>query len=260
VLPGANLRAPVSPAQPGEGTWHVSGLGSHAFPWPMARTRVRPDASRADRWVNLARIDARRVTLSPPDAREGLVARFVGGAFERDAGALRLTMTTGLSGPRWSIATQGDGLRGEPLRAGMSVLRGAGIDGEGFLVIAVTDRAAPDLVQRALDLAGCGPTRIALGDTVLSLPTGQGVLGESAPATSVATLALTARAWTGTRRLFPEVTPVGPGVWTPPMQRRVRYERNPDQEGTMRVNIVGGTPLVVPVRGWTPPDAGTPAH
>jgi hypothetical protein len=40
------------------------------------------------------------------------------------------------------------------------------------------------------------------------------------------------------------------------MQRRVRYERNPNQEGTMRVNIVGGTPIVVPIRGWTPPDAG----
>jgi hypothetical protein len=259
TLPGEPLRPAVAPAQQGEGTWHVSGLGAHAFPWPMARTRVRPDPARADRWVNLARVDARRVTLAPPDAAQGVVARFVGGSFSRTPGATRLTMTTGTSGPRWSIATQGDGLAGEPLRAGMSVLRGAGIDAEGYLVIAVTDRAAPDLVQRALDLAGCGPTRIALSDTVLALPTGQGVLGESAPATSVATLSLVSRAWTGARRIFPEVTPVGPAVWTPPMQRRVRYERNPDQEGTMRVNIVGGTPLVVPIRGWSPQDGGAPA-
>lgn len=260
TLPGEPLRPPVTPAQQGEGTWHVNGLGTHAFPWPMARTRVRPDPARADRWVNLVRIDPRRVTLAAPDTRDGLVARFVGGSFSRTPGATRLTMTTGNNGSRWSIATQGDGLAGEPLRAGMSVLRGAGIDSEGYLVIAVTDRAAPDLVQRALDLAGCGPSRIALSDTVLTLPTGQGVLGESAPATSTPTLALVSRAWTGARRIFPEVTPVSPSVWTPPMQRRVRYERNPDQEGTMRVNIVGGSPVVVPIRGWSAPDAGGPAH
>jgi hypothetical protein len=190
-----------------------------------------------------------------------VVARFVGGSFVRTPGAMRLTMITGNNGPRWSIATQGDGLAGEPLRPGMSVLRGAGIDSEGYLVIAVTDRAAPDLVQRALDLAGCGPNRIALTDAVLTLPTGQGVLGESAAATHGATLSLVSRAWTGARRIFPEVTPVGPAVWMPPMQRHVRYERNPDQEGTMRVNIVGGTPIVVPIRGWTPPDAGAaPGH
>jgi hypothetical protein len=138
----------------------------------------------------------------------------------------------------------------------MSVLRGAGIDSEGYLVIAAADRATPDLVQRALDLAGCGPERIALTDTVLTLPTGQGVLGESAAANRTATLSLVARTWTGARRIFTEVTPVSPSVWMPPMQRRVRYERNPNQEGTMRVNIVGGTPIVVPIRGWTPPDAG----
>jgi hypothetical protein len=261
TLPGEPLRPPISPAQQGEGTWHVNGLGEHPFPWPMARTRVRPDPARADRWVNLVRIDARRVTLAAPDAAQGVVARFVGGSFARTPGATRLTMTTGNSGPRWSIATQGDGLAGEPLRPGMSVLRGAGIDSEGYLVIAAADRAAPDLVQRALDLAGCGPNRIALTDAVLTLPTGQGVLGESAAATHTATLSLVSRAWTGARRIFTEVTPVGPAVWTPPMQRRVRYERNPNQEGTMRVNIVGGTPIVVPIRGWTPPDAGaTPGH
>jgi hypothetical protein len=257
VLPGEPLRPPVTPAQPGEGVWQVGGLGTHPFPWPMARTRVRPDPSRPDRWVNLARIDVRRVQFAPPDAREALVARFVGGTLTRAPGSLRLTMTTGLSGPRWSIATAGDGLAGEPLREGMSVLRAAGIDAEGYLVLAATDRAMPDLVQRALDLAGCGPVRIALADTVLTLPDGQGVLGESASTTLEPTLALTAREWTGARRIFSEVTPVSPSVWTPPMQRRVRYERNPDQQGTMRVNIVGGEPIVVPIRGWTPPDAGT---
>jgi hypothetical protein len=256
VLPGAPLPPQVQPAQPGEGAWRVSGLGEHPFPWPMARTRVRPDPARADRWVNLARLDPRRVTLSPPDAPEGVVARFVGGALERGAGPLRLSMQTGLAGPRWHIGTEGDGLRGQPLAAGMSVLRGAGIDHDGFLVIAVTDRAAPELIQRALDLAGCGTDRIAWSDSVLVLPNGQGVLGESASAASAPVLSVTSRTWTGARRLFPEVTPVGPGTWMPPMQRRVRYERNPDQEGTMRVNIVGGTSLVVPVRGWTPPDAG----
>jgi hypothetical protein len=258
VLPGAPLRASIAPALPNEGTWHVAGLGDHPFPWPMARTRLRPDPALADRVVNMVRVDPRRVSLAPPDTHDSIVARFVGGSIARSAGQLRLTMLQSTSGLRWSIGTAGDGIAGTALSAGMSPLRAAGIDAEGYLVIAATDRATPDLLQRALDSAGCGPVRIVLSDAVLALPSGAGVLGESVSATQAPTLALTLRPWLGAVRRFEEVVPVPPNVWMPPMQRRVRYEHNPDQEGTIRVNVLGGSPLVLPLRGWTPPDAGTP--
>ncbi|MDP3274510.1 MAG: hypothetical protein Q8Q09_04895 [Deltaproteobacteria bacterium] len=257
VLPGPAISPPISPALPGEGTFHVQGLGTQPFPWPMARTRLRPDPTQPDRSVNLLRIDPRRVRLAPADTREPLVARFVGGAVARGAGAPRVTMSRTVQGPRWVIGTEGDGLAGETLAPNAAVLRGAGIDREGYLVLAVTDRAVAGVISQALDRAGCGPARIALGEAILTLPSGQGALGEAAPATLRPTLALTPQVWTGAQRMFPEVTPVSPSTWMPPMQRRVRYIRNPDREGTVRVNIVGGESLVLPMRGWSPPaDAG----
>lgn len=259
VLPGPPLLPPVSPAQPGEGTWHVAGLGELAFPWPMARTRVRPDPARPERWVNLVRLDPRRVTLAPPDARENVIARVVNAQVAGE-GQMRISMATGLQGPRWTIGTSGDGLAGQPLTQGMSVLRGAGIDANGFLVIAVADRALPDLVWQALDLAGCGPERIALGGATLLLPSGQGAAGESAVQNTEPVLALVARDFPRARRLFTEVTPVPPSVWHPVQSHQVRYMRNPSDANTMQVRIIGADPLVLPLRGLSSrPDAGAPA-
>ncbi len=258
VLPGAPTRTVIAPALASEGTWHVNGMGNHPFPWPMARTRLRPDPALPDRVVNLVRVDPRRVNLAPLDTTEPLVARFVGGAVRRGNTGTRLTMVHSTAGFRWFIGPDGDGIAGEPLRAGMSPLRAVGIDADGYLVVAATDRATPDLLQKALDLAGCGATRMTLSDTVLTLPSGQGVLGETVSATQAPVLALALRPWLGAVRRFEEVVPVSPNVWTPPMQHRVRYQHNPDQEGTIRVNVLGGSPLVLPLRGWTPPDAGTP--
>ncbi len=258
VLPGPALRAVVTPAQAGEGTWHVAGLGDAPFPWPFARTRLRPDPEHADRWVNLVRADARRLSLAPADTHEGVVARIVGGALAR-AGELRLSMTQGSAGSQWAIGTEGDGIAGTALAPGSSTLRAAGIDANGFLVMAVADRAVPDLVARALDAAGCGPARIALEATTFALASGQGLAGESVPAGSEALLSLIERAFVGGRRIFPEVLPVSPNVWVDPQRRRVRYQFNPDRAGTMTVQIVGRQqPLVIPIRGYVPvaADAG----
>jgi hypothetical protein len=257
VLPGPPLVPPVSPAQPGEGNWHVAGLGDAPFPWPMARTRVRPDPTRPDRWVNLVRIDPRRVTLAPPDASQGVVARWIGAPLAV-AGELRVSMTQGDAGSRWVIGTEGDGIAGEPLRAGAAVLRGAGIDAHGFLVFAVADRALPDLVARALDLAGCGPERIALADAVLALPSGVGAAGQVVPADGQPSLALVTREFPLARRMFPEVTPVPVSVWYPAQHRQVRYMVSPEHNGTMQVRIVGQDVLTLPIRGLDGRDAGAP--
>ncbi len=239
VLPGAPIAPVVQPASPGEGTWHVAALGNVTFPWPMARTRLRPDVAQPDRWVNLVRLDARRVQLAAPDAQGTVVARVVNATVVSDPGALRISMTQGATGPRWSIGAEGTGIAGEPLAAGMSSLRGACVDSNGFLVMAVAERAAPDLVMHALDRVGCEGARIALVGATLALPTGEGVAGESNAARGTPVLALMAREFPTARRIFPEVTPVPRAVWHPVQSRRVRYFPNPGNNVTVQVRLAG---------------------
>lgn len=239
VLPGAPIASVVSPAVSNEGTWHVAGLSQLPFPWPMARTRIRPDVAQPERWVNLVRIDPRRVQLAPADATGTLVARVVNAEVASDAGPLRISMTTGTTGPHWSIGTAGTGIAGQPLHAGMSALRGACVDANGFLVMAVADRVMPDLVQHALDRVGCDGPRIALVGATLALASGEGVAGETNLANGTHVLSLVERTFPTARRIFPEVTPVTRAVWAPVQNRRVRYFPNPGNNVTVQVRLAG---------------------
>jgi hypothetical protein len=206
--------------------------------------------------VNLVRVDPRRVSFAPADASERVIARVVDGTLAT-GGVLRLSMTVGPAGAQWTIGTDGDGLAGAPLATHATSLRAAGIDANGFLVIAVADRAVPDLLSRALDLAGCGPARIAFDGTVLVLANGQGAAGETPPTGAPPTLALVERHFVGARRIFNDVTPSPPSVWLNPQRRRVRYQFDTDRAGMMTVRIVGRQqPLVLPIRGYTAPADG----
>ena len=254
VLPGGALVPPVSPPQPHEGEWHVAGLGDHAFPWPMARTRVRPDAAHPERWVNLVRLDARRMTLGPAEAPGAPVARVVG-ATPATGTSLRLAWIDRSGASRWSIGTEGTGLAGAPLIPGMAVTRAVGIDTDGFLVYAVADRAQPDLVARALDLAGCRPERMALtGQTAFALTADRDIAGAAIDPHLPPTYALTARAMRGGVRMFPEVRPVPPSVWYDAQHRRVRYRHG--EGGTVEVNLVGGHRVSAPMWGTSGRPAG----
>lgn len=248
VLPGAPLTPPVSPAQQGEGQWHVAGLSELAFPWPMARTRVRPDPSRPDRWVNLVRIDARRVAFAPANTTDAIVARVIAAPAPPTAGSLRMVRTEQNGAARWGLATEGDGIEGTALTAGMSVTRAMGIDADGFLVYAVADRAAPDLVARALDLAGCRPERLALPtSTAIALSGDRDVAGAAIDATVAPTLALISRPMRGGVRMFPEIRPVPPSVWYDAQHRRVRYSHG--ENGMVEVHVLGGQTISTPIWG-----------
>lgn len=260
VLPGSPLLPPVSPAQPGEGQWHVAGLSQLAFPWPLARTRVRPDARRPDRWVNLVRIDARRVAFAPPDTTDEVVARVIGTP-PPPSGRSRLVRVESHGAARWAIGTEGPGLDGAPLVPGMAITRAVGIDGDGFLVYAVADRAAPDLVAQALDLAGCGSERLALPSAAsIALTADRDVAGAAIDATLSPSLALVARPMRAGVRMFPEVRPVPPSVWYDAQHRRVRYSHG--ENGMVEVHILGGQTISTPIwgtAGLPPREPPTPA-
>ncbi len=248
VLPGAPLRTPVQPAQSTEGHWSVGGLGDTPFPWPMARTRLRPDPARPERWVHLLAIDPRRVTLAPGDATTGVVARIVTAAPPVDSGPLRLTLAD-TPAPRWTIASQGLGLAVQAITETTPVSRGACVNADGFLVVAVADQPLPGIAWRALDLAGCGSVRVGLPGAVFSLPTDGSAVAGDASVAGVPSLALVLRAAPGGRRIFPEVRPVAPAVWYPVQSRRVRYFPAHGNNVTVEVRLVGQRPFIQRLSG-----------
>ncbi|MBL8600586.1 MAG: hypothetical protein JNK72_01550 [Myxococcales bacterium] len=255
VLPGENLRPPQASAQPNEGVFSVAGLGDAPFPWPMARTRVRPDPAQPDRWVNLVRVDPRRVALCAPDQAPAPFARVVGLGPDAPQG-LRIVWSAPQGGGRWGVADAGPGIAVSPLEPGATVTRGAGLDDDGFLVWAVADRGTPDLIDRALRLAGCRSRRFALPPSAaLSLSGGRDAAGAAIDPSSTAAWALTLRDERGATRVFPEVTPVPQRVWYEAQHRRVRYQRSED--GAVQVQLNGGHRVSVPAWGGsTPRDAG----
>lgn len=262
VLPAEPLLPAVSPALPGEGVWSTAGLGDTPFPWPMARTRVRPDPAHPDHWVNLVMFDPRRIALASPTPTEPSqrVIATVVGAPPPTSDTPRLTLTDTPS-PHWQLGTTGPGLTVSGLTSHSAVSRGACSDPDGFLIVAVADRPIEGLIWRALDLAHCGPNRLTLPGAVFSLPSGATAAGDSLPSNATPTVSLVLRDPPGARRIFTEVHPVAPSVWYPVQTRRVRYFPAHGNNVTVEVRLVGQRPFIqrlpgVAARYFQLPDGG----
>ncbi len=257
VLPGAPMPTPNQPPVEGEGRWTVEGLSRVPFPWPLARTRVRPDVGHPDRWVNLLRVDPRRVRSAPPGATER-VATLVSSA-PPSTGTPRLRWDP-QAGGRWVESAEGDGFEGEALAPGSPATRGACVDRDGFLVLAVADRAMPDLLAAAFELVGCAGTRLSLtGGATLTTEAGRDALGAALGPEATPRLDLVLGGRGGAERVFPEVRPVPTRVWYDAQHRRVRYRQTGD--GGVQINLTGGQRVSVPSWGGSgraPGDAGTP--
>src|SRR6185437_48913 len=73
VLPGPPIIPVIqNPAVAGEGEWRLKGLPQHGFPYAMALTELRADATRPDFKVRALAIDPRTVKAAPAkDAAAG---------------------------------------------------------------------------------------------------------------------------------------------------------------------------------------------
>ena len=257
VLPGAPLRSPVTPALPGEGRWSLEGLPSAPFPWPMARTRVRPDVAQAERSVNLLRGDARRVRTAPAGS-PARVATVLGSATGSPA-----TLSIGwdaAGGGRWIVGA-GEGLfAGSRLELGSSATRGACVDRDGFLVLGTADRPAPDVLAASMALAGCAGPVVALPpEAAVAVDAQRDALGAAVAPGAVPRAELVLHDGSSATRIFPEVRPVPMRVWYDAQHRRVRYRQTGD--GGVQVNLTGGQHVSVPMWGGSghpAGDAGTP--
>jgi len=230
ILPGDPLAPAASAPEPEEGEWRVAGLPQHGWPYAIATTWLRPDATRPETKVRILKIDPRMVKVAEEsDPREALVL-----AIPPRAAAATATASVYALPRRFVIANERPP-DATPLVAGRrpsdpdeaSPVAAIGIDAAGMLVYAEVVTAASGAADRALLIGlmnrlGCRDMLLldrALGPAL----GGTRNLGDG-PVTVPRKSTLLVRAEApGARRIFPDTPVVKPQEWFPLQAKRVRY-------------------------------------
>jgi hypothetical protein len=227
LLPGPALSARVTPAEPGEGVWRVDGLPQHGWPHAIATTNLRSDPHLPEFRVGLVKVDGKLVRVAMPSDAEPKVVlelREQSGA-PPDAVALFHVPGRGFEiGPKPSsesaIYVASGFAPGAPAAANAPAA--LGVDRAGSLVYARV-AAAPqtggdgERLQRLLAELGCEHVALLPRPLATSLGAGSDAKGLG--------VKLIRAEGPGARRLFPDTPMVGPKVWAPLQQKRVRYRR-----------------------------------
>jgi hypothetical protein len=229
ILPGEPLTPRLKPAEAGEGTWRVDGLPQHGWPYAVATTNLRTDASDPEFRVGLIKLDAKLVRVAQPGDVDPKVVVELRGQSEAGPGQVTLYHADKVGfhiayQPRFKNAlriTSGfpaDSPSAKDTPAAM------GIDPSGALIyarVAGGQHASGDgdrLGQLLVEL-GC--------QTILYLPrplaTLFGNAGEASNAPGLGVQLIRAEG-PGARRLFPDTPIVKPTRWAPLQQKRVRYK------------------------------------
>jgi hypothetical protein len=242
MVPGKDL-SPLSPPQPGEGAFTVSGLPQHGFPYAIATARLRLDGARE---VRVLRVDPRAVVPagSPGTTSETpSIVSFFGASPPVDAGlrghegvGIWLSagvLVTGVTGPPGAQRVAS----GAPISSGGAVAgarAAVGVqDEDGLLAwVELAPGSLPDATTAAamdalLAKMGC-TTRLLLGPDARAVLAG-GLDLSSAPVALPATPSTRlVRGAAPAARPYFETTPVvGPSVWQPLQSQRVRYFPKP---------------------------------
>jgi len=232
ILPGDNLPIVVdSPPLEGEGAWRVKDLPQHGFPYSMATSKVRPDASATFRVVAF---DPRTMVVAKTDADDHTT-------FAVDPAETTGALSLWYAGHAFTIADAA------PQKGASRLVQGAATLAEGAGLLCVHDESlmlyyaevegaedgklaklAPmkQYFEKSLGcnatLALAAPLSLVLGDNTsvagapMHLPQGKAVVrmvrGE-AP---------------GGRRFFEDTPIVGKDVWYGLQQHRVRYFKKHD--------------------------------
>jgi hypothetical protein len=248
VLPGPALTPVVQkPELAGEGEWQLKSLPQHGFPYALALTEVRPDASRPDLKVRVLQIDPRTVASAPAsdqavnDRATGktVVVIDAGGKPAGEAPSLWCSASAFSIAPAPPVAEAVRLATGD-VAAGQGAVAALGVSDEGGMLIYAELEAPPatpspadaKVLDQLLKKLGSGtrlflshPLPIVLGgDTdfagkAVRAPSGTGAVRLSRVEAA------------GARRIF-EDTPVVPyDTWYPLQQKRIRYfKKAPGQE------------------------------
>lgn len=240
VLPGPAL-TPVlqKPELAGEGQWRLKGLAQHGFPYALALTDLRPDATRPDLKVKVLQIDPRTVAAGPASAKGSAKTVAVIDAGEKPAGE---TPSLWHSAGAFSIAPTPpvpDAVRLSSGSGPGSAVAAVGVEDEGGMLLyaeltpppATPSPADEKLLVALLKKLGCS-TRLVLSHPLSIALGGDTDLGGGAvrPPSGPAAVRLSRMEAAGARRVF-EDTPVVPfDVWYPLQQKRIRYFKKPQEE------------------------------
>ena len=235
ILPGDPLKPLLTPAEGAEGVWSVQGLPQHGWPYAIAKTSLRPDATRPDTHVGIMRLDPKflRVVAAgdagsqhvldiaqPLGEGIGTLALYHDGAHFLIASAPpphSTLVTRGFAGAESisNSATSAMGIDATGMLLYVRFTAGARANGEG------------DLLKELLKRLGCSssvfflrPLGVALGE---SRDSHEGAAPDSTTAAVSQGVSLARAEGPGARRLFPDTPVVPPTRWAPLQQKRVRY-------------------------------------
>jgi len=236
ILPGDALAPVLSPAESAEGVWSVQGLAQHGWPYAIAKTTLRPDATRPDTRVGIMRLDPKFLRVVPGGDAHSQHVLDLTQPLGEGIGTLALYhdgahfLIASSAPPKATLVTHGFAAAEA---ASTSATSAMGIDALGMLVfVRFTAGARPagegDLLKELLQRLGCSssvfflrPLGVVLGDNNReSHETGA---GDSANPSANQGVGLARAEGPGARRLFPDTPVVPPTRWAPLQQKRVRY-------------------------------------
>jgi hypothetical protein len=249
VLPGPGI-APAAPSpETGEGQWRVKGLPQHGFPYALALTELRPEASRADVRVRVLAVDPRTVSASSGEggaAPQGGKTIAIVGAGEAAASGDALSVWH--SAGSFSIAAAAPVAGSTRLATGRAVagtptaVAGAGVRDEDGMLLYVELSAGGQAGQEGagvpgalldgfLKRLGCS-TRVLFGRKLPIALGGDTDLAGAAvhPPSGPGAVRLSRADAPAVKRIF-EDTPVVPfNHWYRLQQHRIRYFKKPKGE------------------------------
>lgn len=229
ILPGEPVPPRINPPEPSEGAWRVEGLPQHGWPYAVATTNLRADATDPEFRVGLIKLDPKLVRVARAGDVDPKVVLELRGQSEADPGQLTLYHADELG---FHVAAQPRVKGAERLASGFPAGAPAakdagaalGIDENGALIYArVTagQHGTGDGQRLAALLTSLGcRTTLFLTRPVAAL---LGTAGEASLAPGVGVRLVRAEG-PGARRLFPDTPIVKPTRWAPLQQKRVRYK------------------------------------
>jgi hypothetical protein len=235
ILPGEPLAAPLKPAENGEGAWSVQGLPQYGWPYAIAKTALRPDATRPDTRVGIMRLDPKFLRVAPGGSAGGQRVLEIAQPLGEGIGTLALYhdgaqfLIASAAPPNSTLVTRGFAAAESISNSATSAM---GIDTAGMLVFVLfTSGARPsgegELLKDLLKRLGCDssvfflrPLGVTLGD---GRDSREGAAGAPGNTPSSQGVGLVRADGPGARRLFPDTPVVPPTRWAPLQQKRVRY-------------------------------------
>jgi hypothetical protein len=224
VLPGQRIEPRVKPAEDGEGSWKVKGLPQHGWPYAMATTWLRPDASRKETKAFVLELDPRALEIAEEGGKDKLVLsvpRPTGTGTALGLGPdgfivgpdVKAALAVGLASPTLgTVAALGVGRNGYLFYAEVATARDPTRDGV--------------MLEKLLGDLGCkqriflsAPWGVALG--------GDRDLGGHPVKPPDDAIRWVRREPPGSKRIFPDTPIVPVATWYPLQAKRVRYFRKP---------------------------------